>query len=220
MNDELYEQFKNMKIPADIKPLEPFTRESLTKELKRKIDIKRTLVISLNTGTFRPNEVHIHTADIGSTYEPDFDFSDLNEFDAWRKTCRLKFNLQRFENVDAVRCEGFLHKMQICESLTLFEEVHRMLKKESWFLISVYDLFKLIKEISIFSPIDMNKLYHYEKLLFSAGDSTGVYYNRTFWTFERLEYYLKMAKFSSVEKVDNDNKYTLSVKATKINSSL
>jgi len=209
-----YEQFKNLKIPSDIKPLEVFDRASLQKELKRSVNISKTLVLSINTSTFRPNEVHVHTADIGSTYEPDFDFSDLDEIDAWRKTCRLKYSLQRFQDVNAVRCENFLHKMQICESLTLFEEIHRMLRSGGFFIITVLDILKLINRISKDSN-DLTNLYYYEKLLFSAGDSTGVYFNRTIWTFDRFNYYLKKAKFAKVELTENKDSDLLSLLATK-----
>jgi SAM-dependent methyltransferase len=195
-----YTQFQKMNIPNDIQPIPVFkNRKEIECLLKRKVDISKTLAISLNTNQFRQNEIHIHTADIGSTYIPDFDFSDLGEFDAWRKTCRLKFNLQRFSEVDYVRCDNFLHKMQVCESLTLFEEVHRMLKPSGCFLITVDNLFCIIEKISKTNPSDLMKLYDYEKLLFSGTDSTGLYYNRTIWTFERLRHYLKKANFFSVE---------------------
>lgn len=220
MNNENYKQFEGMKIPIDIKPLPILSRQEITEKIKRKIDISRTFVISLNTNQFRPNEVHVHTADIGSNYEPDFDFLDLDEADQWRKTCKLKYNLQQFSDVDLVRCEGFFHKMQICESLTLFEEVNRMLKDEGKFLIVIFDLFKCMKSlIEQYERLkNVQLLSDNEKLIFSAGDSTGIYYNRTIWTLERLKIYLQMANFSKVENLStNDNFLRLvATKTTKV----
>lgn len=213
--DEIYDQFKGMTVPADIKPLLQLSREEIEKQIKRDIQlVGKLFVVSLNTKQFRKNEVHIHTADIGATYEPDFDFSDLDEFDAWRKTCKLKYRLQQFSGADAVRCEGFLHKMQICESLTLFEEIHRMLKDNGQFLIEVLDLYRLIKKLGE-SNSNIKKLQDYESLIFSAGDSTGIYYNRTIWTFDRLNMYLQMAKFSKVKEVEKENSLNLCLMATK-----
>lgn len=211
--DEMYKQFEGMKIPHDIKPLPKLTKDDLYIEVNKvrkehnlpPVDKFKSVFISLNTKEFRPTEIHIHTADIGSTYYPDFDFSDLDEFDAWRKTCKLKFNLQRFTDVDFVRCDYFLHKAQICEALTLFEEIHRMLRNEEnhkgEFHFRVFNMYKYIQLMAKIPPNDFTNLYKSEKALFSYSDSTGVYFNRTIWTFERLHQYLKMANFSEVKKV-------------------
>jgi hypothetical protein len=216
MNEIEYTQFKDMKIPSDIKPLSEFKSiQDIKSEIQRQIILEKTIAISLNTQQFRSNEIHIHTADIGATYEPDFDFTDLNEFDAWRKTCKLKYNLQRFKNVDYVRCDGFFHKMQVCESLTLFEEVHRMLKNNGSFLISVFDIFECIKKTSKIQSFDLIELYNSEKKLFSGTDSTGIYYNRTIWTFDRLKFYLIKANFKTVEKTSSEENSILSVIARK-----
>lgn len=199
-------QFAGMTPPKDIKPLPKLTREEIQKIIKRDIDISKTIIISLNTKTFRKNEVNIHTADIGSSYEPDFDFSDLGEIDAWRKTCRLITNFERFDecNVDAIRCEGFFHKMQVCESLTLFEQVYNILKDGGLFIISVLDLKGIAERISQLSNTDSMGLYNHERILFSGTDSTGVYFNRTIWTFDRLKTYLEMAKFRDIAINEND----------------
>ena len=216
MECEAYKQFEGMSIPSDIKPSPVLNKKEIEKHVKRGIQlVGKNLVISLNTIQFRANEVHIHTADIGAHYHPDYDFTDLEEFDAWRKTCKLKFWLQQFENVDLVRCEGFFHRMQICETLTLFEEVNRMLKDEDGkFLIEVLDLYKLIQELGTNQPT-IKRLQNYESLIFSAGDSTGLYYNRTIWTFERLKMYLEMAKFSKIEKIEKENSNNISIMAYK-----
>jgi len=221
--DEIYKQFEGLVVPPDVKPQPKFTRKSLEEEVNSrrkdiKVSFKHHLVISLNCRNFRHSEVHINTCDVGTLYTPDFDFSDLDEFDIWKKTCRLKYNLQRFDEleVDLVRCDDFLHRMQVCECLTLFEEVHRMLKKGGHFLITVLDIFKLVKFISQINPTDFQKLYHYERKLYSNTDSTGLYYNRTIWTYQRLETYLRMANFKNIE-INNKEKdpYKLSIKAWK-----
>ncbi len=198
--DEIYNQFKDMQIPLDIKLLPKLTKEDIVKSIKRKLDISKTFTISLNCKQFRANELQIHTADIGVNYIPDFDFSNLDEIDAWRKTCKLKNSLQQFENVDLVRCENWLHKVYICEALTLFEEAHKMLKPGGKILIEVLNLFSLMKEL-IGLKIDSLNLYKYEKTIFSQTDSTGIYYNRTIWTFDRFKEYLMAAKFSNIQQV-------------------
>lgn len=212
-----YKQFQGMDIPEGIEVLPVLTRDQIVSKMERKIDISKKFILSVNTQQQRPAEISIHTADIGANYKPDFDFSDLYEYDAWKKTCKLKFNMRQFVDVDFVRCEGFLHKAQICESLTLLEEFNRMLKVGGEIQIVVYDLVKLIKKIAI-SDMSYSTLQNLEKKLFSAGDSTGIYFNRTIWTFERLTGYLTLANFAEIVNVSKEGDEILTVKAKKINN--
>jgi len=213
---QAYKQFQGMEIPEGIEELPKLTREQIVNKMERKIDISKKLFLSVNTQHQRPAEISIHTADIGANYKPDFDFSDLYEYDAWRKTCKLKFNMRQFHDVDFVRCEGFLHKAQICESLTLLEEFNRMLKVQGEIQIVVLDLVKLIKKIAK-CDLTYSTLQKFEKQLFSAGDSTGIYFNRTLWTFQRLEGYLKLANFAEITNVSKEEDENMTVKAKKIN---
>jgi hypothetical protein len=61
-------------------------------------------------------------------------------------------------------------------------------------------------------------LQNLEKKLFSAGDSTGIYFNRTIWTFERLTGYLTLANFAEIVNVSKEGDEILTVKAKKINN--
>jgi len=211
-----YTQFLGMHIPPDIKPLPELTRESINTLIQRtSFNAVKELRISINSLQFRPNELQLHTFDLGANYTPDFDLSDQDEFDAWRKTCKLKFALQQFKNVDLVRCEHFLHKFQVCEALTLFEEIHRMLKLDCQLIIQVPDFFSTIKACSKILPSNLTKLSYFEQRLFSSSDSSGLFFNRTIWTFERLKTYLERSNFSKVNNLSKENSPDILLSATK-----
>ena len=158
-----YKQFDHLAIPADIKPLPILSKEEINKKVCRYIDISKNFNISLNTNHYYENEIQLHTVDIGSTIAPDFDFTFLDEYDVWRKICKLKFSLRQIKEVDLIRCEHFFQKMQVCESLTLFEEVHRMLKVGGSFLITVLDFHKLMKFAGELNPGDFKNIHYCEK---------------------------------------------------------
>jgi len=217
MQNQDYIQFEGMDVPKDIPLLPKISKEDITRIIDRKIDIHKTFIMNFNTNPQRLSEVNIHTADIGANYVADFDFSDLSEIDAWRKTCRLKSNLQQFEDVDFIRCEGFLHKVHMCEVLTFFEEWHRMLKVGGEIKLVIPNILKLMRTIT---STNVNKFITFEKLekqIFSPGDSTGIYYNRTIWTFERLKAYIDLASFSEVENLSEQNDDNIIIKAVKRN---
>lgn len=209
-----YTQFKQ-EPPKGLTPKPKFTLEQLKEKLQRDINLK-TIIVSLNCHHFRSNEIHINTADIGCTYIPDFDFTDYDELDPWKRIWKLKYNMQQFDDIkmDFIRCEDFLHKMQVCEALTLFEEVHRMLRDGGTFQIKVVELLKVAKEIIDHPNQNSAYLYDAEKLLFSGSDSTGQFYNRTIWTQNRFKVYLGMAHFTDLEFIE-EGKFNLIVKAKK-----
>ena len=203
--NEMYEQFKNLRVPTDIKPHQPFDlvtlKRALSEERKKQLPLDRYVFMSLNCRQFRPNELQVHTADIGTLIKPDFDFRDLEEMDPWRKTCKLKYNIQQFQEmkVDVVRCEGFFQKCLVCEALTIFQEVYGILKDDGQFIVTIPNFFKIFKELATINRRDFRAMLKCENIIFSPSDSTGLYYNRTIWSLDRLETYLEMAGFKTIK---------------------
>jgi len=214
------EQFSGLKVPEDITPLPVFALKELETEINRVreinnrplIDLSGKICINYNSSFFRQNEINIHTVSLDFNYEPDFNWSDVNdEIDPWRKTCKLKANFQRFIGlgIDSIRSEDFIHKLHICEIYTFIEDSFKMLQDDGVFTIKYLDLISLFKN-TINSEKNTKELEHLEKQIFTASDPSGLYYNKTLLTFERLEYYLKRAGFVTVQKdIQNSNDHNV-----------
>ena len=220
------EQFAGLKVPNDIPSLPVFTLEELqseinkTREINKRptIDLSGKICLNYNSQFFRPNEINIQTVALDFNYEPDFNWTDVNdELDPWRKTCRLKANFQRFVGlgIDSIRSEDFIHKLHICEAYTFFEDSFKMLQDDGALTIKYLNLIALFKD-TIKHEKDIKKLEHLEKEIFTPTDPSGLYYNKTLLTFERVEFYLKRSGFKTVQKdIQNSDEFNVQIVAYK-----
>lgn len=213
-------QFRDMKMPTDIplqtvferKEVEEIVNDNRRRKNLPKLPEKSFYVINYNSQPFRPNEINVITTDI-IDYESDFDFSFKEESDAWRRACKIKVQMQRFQNVDVVRMDRFIQRLNVCEALTLFEDTYQILKEGGTLEISYPDLKKWTTLLQTASIVKLEK---YEQIIFANSDSTGLYYNQSLWNEQRIKYYLNFAKFKDIKENEkySDNIFT-SVSATK-----
>jgi hypothetical protein len=220
------EQFAGLKVPEDITALPVFTLEELQSEINKtreinkrpEIDLSGKICLNYNSQFFRANEINIQTVALDFNYEADFNWTDVNdELDPWRKTCRLKANFQRFVGlgIDSIRSEDFIHKLHICESYTFFEDSFKMLQDDGVLTIKYLDLIALFED-TIKQEKNIKALEKLEKKIFTPTDPSGLYYNKTLLTFERLEFYLKRSGFKTVQKdIQNSDEFNVQIVAYK-----
>lgn len=209
-----YGQFRNMKMPTDIKEESTFTKEEVKEIVNNKrrdknlsqIPEKYFYIINYNSHQFRPNEINIITTDLFN-YEPDFDFSFKDEADPWRRACKIKMQMQRFKDVDFVRMDKFIPRLNVCEALTLFEDTHKILRDGGILEFLYPDIQKWTKLLQTASIVKLEKL---EEIIFANSDSTGLYHNQSLWNRQRVDWYLKFAKFQEIKENEkySDNIFT------------
>ena len=209
-----WEQFSDMDVPKDIQELKTYTRDDLEEEINKKrmannlkkINLSGQVCINYNSRNFRPDEINIWTVDLFYSYTPDFDWTHIaGEVDPWRRTCKLKMNYKRFSDIgiNIIRTDEFIQKIYVCEGYTFFEDSFKLLKKDGVLILKYIDLMK-ISEAMIKEKEYIKSVEKFERLLFSSSDPTGLYYNRTVWTYNRLQWYLGRSGFNHVE-IDYDN---------------
>ena len=98
----------------------------------------------------------------------------------------------------------------------MFKIIHKILGHKKVLLISVPDFYEYSKKLLETKKIHYKKIYNIEKKIFTSTDITGLFYNKTIWTFERLERCLTKAGFNNIkEDTRNRNKYNISLIAIK-----
>ena len=179
--------------------------------------ISSDLIISLNNSEFDSKSVNIHTADIGASYEPDMDFSFPDEFHPVKRKELIEKSLCGLQGVSEVYCNNFFQKVLVCESIDFFSVINEILNDGGRFRITVPDYYaysdKLLKtKFNQFKSINL-----IEKAMFSASDSTGLFFNRTIWTFERLSRCLvQKAGFKKIARAPGGRKkYEIAIVAIK-----
>lgn len=209
-----FQQFAALTWPTDIIPLEPWNRQELQETINKKrrmnnlqeLNLSGKIKINYNSFFFRPDEINIHTTDFFFDYSPDFDWINIgDEIDPWRRTCRLKIEYQRFQQlgIDSIRTDGTLQRVHVCEGLTLFEDSYKNLIDKGEFKVKFLDLSKMF-EIAVRDKASIKRLEVLEKEIFTQSDPTGAYYNKTIWTFDRIKWYLEKVGFTLVQ-LDAEN---------------
>jgi hypothetical protein len=207
MND--FQQFGNLTWPEDIEHKTPFTRIELQEVINNKrklnqqplIDLSGKININYNSFAFRKDEINIHTTDYFFDYQPDFDWINIgDEIDHWRRTCRLKVEYQRFIDlgIDQIRSDGTIQRLHVCEGLTFFEDSFKNLVPDGRLILRYFDLSKAM-DIVTKEKSSIKRLEVLEKKIFTESDPTGLYYNKTIWTFDRISWYLRKVNFKTIQ---------------------
>ena len=112
---------------------------------------------------------------------------------------------QRFSEIgiDQIRSENFIHKIHICECLTFFEDSFKMLNDDGKLILKYMDLIAYFKE-AYDNSSSIKALEKLEKKIFVQSDPSGLYYNKTLITQNRIEYYLTKVGFKTIQK-DEEN---------------
>lgn len=202
-------QFRGMSVPKDIKPFPELTKEQIldyvntARKNNNLPELNNNLLcLNFNSRAFRQNEINIVTTD-SLNYKADYDFCFYDESDSWRRICKIKACMNMFKNIDVVRCDNFLYRLNACDVYTFFEDAYNMLRLDGLLIITYLDIFKWTKHISENTAI--TKLEKLESMLFANSDSSGLNNSQTIWDEKRLNYYLKQANF---KKVEIDQKYS------------
>lgn len=209
-----FQQFSHLTWPQDIEHKETYTRQELQDLINEKrkfnnqplITLNGKIKLNYNSFFFRADEVNIHTTDYFYDYSPDFDWINIgDEIDHWRRTCRLKVEYQRFQTlgIDSIRTDGTMQRVHVCEGLTFFEDSYKNLVNGGELVIKYFDILKAFQKTIEYKD-SIKSLEKLEKEIFTQSDPTGLYYNKTIWTFDRIKWYLNKVGFSTVQ-LDKEN---------------
>jgi len=112
-----------------------------------------------------------------------------------------------FEGVDEIYCNNFFHRVLVCESLEFFDIFYKMLEVGGELRLTVPNYYAYAQKILDTPPDKFRKINFIEMDMFSPSDSTGEFFNKTIWTFERLHRSLVgKAGFSKVIRGKNRKK--------------
>jgi len=175
----------------------------------------KPLKLNINGRRFRSEEINIAVSQLymdDVSYDIDWSYPEI--FDPFK---RSKKHMELFNEdfglgrANQVRFDHFLERTHICDGLKWLNRAYQLLDLGGVLTISVldfYDLFaRLIKTKTITSGANKFKpsIEKYERLIFVDTDPSGMYYNRTIWTPERFDFYLKESFFYEYEIVSEYN---------------